>query len=113
MKKLGKKKFLLLLVVLLPPLFVFKKCTKFSEFERGDRIMFKFQHRTGSRVFGKFDDEKMWFIELRYVGGGAWWKRIEMLRENSKGRDTFSPQTNQIEWIKKHPEQIPMPALTD
>ena len=111
MKKLGKKKFLLLLVVLLLTFFVVKKCTKFNRFERGDRIMYKINHRTGSRVFGKFDDEKIWFIDRRSFG--SWFKSLHMLKENSKGRDTFSPQTNQIEWIKKHPEQIPMPALTD
>ncbi len=101
------------IILLILTFFVVKKCTKFSGFERGDRIMYKIKHRTGSRVFGKFDDEKIWFIELREASGGSWFKSIEMFKEDSKGRDTFSFKTNQIKWMKKHPEQIPMPALTD
>ena len=105
-RKKRKLKKIIPLILLLLTFFIFKKCTKFSGLEKGDRIIYKIDR--SSRVFGATDDDKRWFIRLR-VGDSSigWFGRIYILDESG---DSVGLPKNIIEWIKKHPDQLPMPT---
>jgi len=91
--------------LLLLTLFIFKKCTKFSGLEKGDQIICKVK---GSRVFGATDDDKRWFIELRDGDSAIGW--VGQIRIVDESGDSINFKKNKIEWIKKHPNQLPMPT---
>ena len=101
----GKLKKIIPIILLLLTLFIFKKCTKFSGFEKGDQIICKVK---GSRVFGATDDDKRWFIELRDGDSAIGW--VGQIRIVDESGDSINFKKNKIEWIKKHPDQLPMPT---
>lgn len=99
------KKTIIPIILLLLTLFIFKKCTKFSGLEKGDQIICKVK---GSRVFGATDDDKRWFIELRDGDSSIGW--VGQIRIVDESGDSINFKKNKIEWIKKHPDQLPMPT---
>ena len=103
--KRRKLKKIIPIILLLLTLFIFKKCTKFSGLEKGDQIICKVK---GSRVFGATDDDKRWFIELRDGDSAIGW--VGQIRIVDESGDSINFKKNKIEWIKKHPNQLPMPT---
>jgi hypothetical protein len=105
-RKKRKLKKIIPIILLFLTFFIFKKCTKFSGLEKGDRIIYKIDR--SNREFGATDDDKRWFIRLRKGDGSiGWFGRIYILDESGA---TDGLPKNIIEWIKKHPDQLPMPT---
>ncbi|MDG1854345.1 MAG: hypothetical protein P8I97_09305 [Verrucomicrobiales bacterium] len=75
-------------------------------YKKGDRVYY--QHHGNIKgypyvTYGKTENEGLWFIKKTGTG--------YLYRTHDGGE--FESSFEYTQWIKKHPEQIPMPSLAD
>ena len=92
-------------------------CEKHPKLKRGDRIYYRYDSNAGyEKTVGleNGDDDfpdHVWFISEEYDN----WQDSIMFRaiDNNGNVTEGELRLPKVLWIKKHPEQLPMPPLND